>query len=163
MLEARHIIWNLIDFLILLFLLKQFLTKPVTNAIKSKQDNISNTLDDVEKRLNEVTQRLNGQSSQLSDMKKEISDIEQKAQTMADRLKEDIVKSAYIEAEKVREQIKRNMEQDINRTRSELKREITDKALIKAQEIVNQKLDRSTQLKLIEDFAMSLNTKSSNN
>lgn len=163
MLETKHIIWNLIDFLVLLFLLKTFLSKPVSNAIKGKQDKISNTLDDVEKRLNEVTQRLNGQSSQLQEMKKEMTDIEQKAKTMAERLKEDIVKSAHVEAEKVREQIKRNMEQDINRARSDLKKEVTDKALVRAQEIVNQKLDRATQLKLIEDFAMSLNAKSSNN
>jgi len=163
MLETRHIIWNLIDFLVLLVLLKVVLTKPVTKMIKGKQDSISNTLDDVEKRLNDVTQRLNNQSGQLQDMKKEIDDIEQKAATMAERLKEDIVKSAYVEAERVREQIKRNMEQDINRTRAVLKKEVTDKALIKAQEIVNQKLDMATQLKLIKDFAMSLDSKSSEN
>lgn len=163
MLETKHIIWNLIDFVVLLVLLKVILTKPVTKAIKGKQDNISNTLDDVEKRLNDVTQRLSTQSGQLQDMKKEFDEIEQKAATMAEKLKADIVSSAHVEAEKVRDQFKRSMEQDINRTKSVLKKEVTDKALIKAQEIVNQKLDMATQLRLIKDFAMSLDSKSSEN
>jgi F-type H+-transporting ATPase subunit b len=163
MLQTSHIIWNLINFVVLLVLLKKILTKPVTNAIKGKQESISSTLNDVEARLNEVNKKLEVQSVQLKEIQSEIVKIEEQAQNMATKLKEDIVKSAHVEAEKLREQIKRNMEQDINKTRSDLKKEVTDKALIRAQEIVNQKLDMATQLKLIKDFAMSLESKSSVN
>lgn len=163
MLGTWHIIWNLIDFLVLLFLIKTFLSKPIANAIKGKQEAISSTLNDVERRLNEVNKKLDSQSSQLGQIKDEISKIEQQAQNMATKLKDDIVRSAHNEAEKLREQIKRNMEQDVNKTRSELKKEVTDKALLKAQEIVNQKLDMVTQIQLIKDFAMSLDSKSSVN
>jgi|LakWasMet13_LOW5_FD_contig_41_659387_length_2824_multi_4_in_0_out_0_3 F-type H+-transporting ATPase subunit b len=163
MLGTSHIIWNLIDFLVLLFLIKTFLSKPIANAIKGKQESISATLNDVEKRLNEVNKKLDTQSSQLNQIKDEITKIEQQAQNMAVKLKEDIVKSAHLEAEKLRDQIKRNMEQDINKTKAELKKEVTDKALLRAQEIVNQKLDMATQLKLIKDFAMSLDSKNSVN
>lgn len=163
MLQTSHIIWNLINFIVLLVLLKMILTKPVKNAIKGKQDTISATLNDVETRLNEVNKKLDMQSGQLKEIQSEIAKIEEQAQNMATKLKEDIVTSAHAEAEKLREQIKRNMEQDINKTKSDLKREVTDKALIRAQEIVNQKLDMATQLKLIKDFAMSLESKNSVN
>ena len=89
--------------------------------------------------------------------------IEEQAKNMSEKLKEDIVKSAHDEAEKIKEQIKKTMEQDLNKTKSELRKEVVDKALLKAQEMVNQKLDIDAQKRLIQGFAMSLDLKSSDN
>ena len=163
MLGTSNIIWNLINFIVLIVILKKLLTKPLSNAIKSKQEQVSTSLATVDQKLNDVNKKLDSQAVQLEEIKKEILKIEQQAETMAIKLREDIVKSAHDEAEKVREQIKKSMEQDINRTKADLRKDVVDKALLKAEQIVHQNLDRATQMKLIEGFAMSLNTKSSKN
>jgi len=163
MLTGWHIMWNVIDLFVLFGLLWWLTSKPIGNMIREKQEKTAATISDVETRLIEVNKKLDNQASQLEEIKAEMKKIEAQAETMSARLKEDIIKSAHSEAEKAKEQIKKSMEQDINRSRAELKKEVVDKALLRAQEIVKQGLDRETQMKLIENFAMSLDNKSSNN
>lgn len=163
MLTTWNIMWNVINLIVLFGLLYWLTAKPLGNMIRNKQKKTASSISDVEARLNEVNKKLNSQVSQLEEIKTEMKKIEEKAEHMSIKLREDIIKSAQIEAEKVREQIKKSMEQDINRSKADLKKEIVDKALIRAQEIVKQGLDRETQMKLIESFAMTLDNKSSNN
>ncbi len=162
-LGTSSIIWNLIDFIALIVFLWYVASKPISRMIREKQEKVATTISNVEERLNQVNKKLDSQASQLEEIKKEIKKIEEQAETMSKKLHEDIIKSAHDEAEKVREQIKKSMEQDINRTKADLRKEVVDKALAKANELVNQKLDKNTQMKLIESFALSLDNKNSNN
>jgi F-type H+-transporting ATPase subunit b len=162
-LGTGSIIWNLIDFIVLIVFLWYVASKPVSRMVREKQEKISTTISNVEERLSQVNKKLDSQASQLEEIKKEIKKIEEQAEMMSKKLHEDIIKSAHDEAEKVRAQIKKSMEQDINRTKADLRKEVVDKALARAHELVNQKLDKNTQMKLIESFALSLDNKNSNN
>lgn len=163
MLQTSHIIWNVINFLVLLAILYKLLAKPVQSAVQNKQDSIKNNLADIETRLKNVTDKVEDQEDQLIDVINEVEKIREQSTNMAEKLKEEIVKSAHSEAEKLKEQLKKSMDQDLNRTRSELKKEVIDKALFKAQEIVSNKLDSEAQKRLIKGFAVSLGDKPGNN
>ncbi|MEK7432292.1 MAG: F0F1 ATP synthase subunit B [Cyanobacteriota bacterium] len=163
MLGTSNIIWNLINFIALIFLLVKFLKKPVTDAVEKKRDSISTRLDDLESKLNSATEKLNHQNKQLEEVKVDLKKIEEQSKDMAERLHEDIIKTAHSEAEKVKVQMKKAMEQEINRTKDLLRKEIIEKSLLKAHDVIKQKLDDNTQVSLIQSFAMSLNAKSSDN
>ena len=47
MLTTYNIIWNLIDFLVLVFILFKLLSKPVGGAIANKKEGVSNHIDDI--------------------------------------------------------------------------------------------------------------------
>ena len=59
MLTTWNIIWNLIDFLVLVFLLVKFLKAPVQKAIADKQTSIASRLDEIESKLSSATDKLN--------------------------------------------------------------------------------------------------------
>jgi len=162
--ETSNIIWNLINFLALIVFLYLVAAKPIANMIKGKQDKVTSSLTSVEERLTEITKKIEGQAEHLEVIKKEIKQIEEQAQSMSQKLYEEVIASANYEAEKIREQMKRSMEQDISRSRRDLRLEVVDKALAKAQQLAKQKLDNNLQIKIIESFALSLdNSKSSKN
>lgn len=163
MLTTWNIIWNLIDFLVLVFLLVKFLKAPVQKAIVDKQTSIASRLDDIESKLSSATDKLNSQNKQLEEIKEDLKKIDAQAQNMASKLYDETVKSAHTEAERVKEQMKKAMDQELNRAKAELRKEFVDKALVKSQEIISQKLDNKTQIGLIQGFAMSLTAKSSDN
>jgi F0F1-type ATP synthase membrane subunit b/b' len=54
-------------------------------------------------------------------------------------------------------------EQELSRAKLEIKKEITQKALLKANELVKEKLNKDAQINLINSFAVSLSKKASNN
>jgi len=87
MLGTSNIIWNLINFIALIFLLVKFLKKPVTDAVEKKRDSISNRLDDLESKLNSATEKLNHQNKQLEEVKVDLKKIEEQSKDMAEKNK----------------------------------------------------------------------------
>ena len=63
-----------------------------------------------------------------------------------------IIEAAKDSAVKLEEQAKRNIEHEFQKARQELQAEIIEKALVKAEEIINSKITEDDQNRLVDEY-----------
>lgn len=93
-------IWALIIFLLLIFILGKFGFKPIANALKEREQHISDALAQAEKARAEMAQLTTRNEELLNQAKEERNKIIAEARETADKLKADLMEKASSEAAK---------------------------------------------------------------
>ncbi|MBZ9685066.1 F0F1 ATP synthase subunit B [Clostridium estertheticum] len=146
------IIFTFINFIILLFILKRFLIKPVNKIMDDRQDGINTSIkkakDDEEKAAisREEKDRL------LHESKVKGREIVKEYKVNAENISQEIIDEAKKESIIIIERSRVEIEREKEKAQSEIKKQVIELSLVLAEKALEQHIDEKEHRRLIEDF-----------
>lgn len=149
--EGSQLVAFIINFFLLLGLLTLVLYKPVTRMLDERSVKIKEGLAEAERARAESVRAGEEVKAQIEAGRKEGQAIIAQANQVAERVKEEARDGARQEAEaliaKARAEIDREREEGFN----QLRKEFVDLAMLAAEKVINQSLDKEAHQRLIEE------------
>ena len=152
------VISNVLNFVILVFLLWKFVIPRVGAMMVAKQQAIADSLDSADKHLADVQAELEIVRREMQQTETQIAQIHKEAEARGIAAAEKIKADTVIEIEQLRQRVERQIEQEFGNLRLRLRQDLINQVMLKAEDLIRQQLqtDKDLQTQLIEDFAFSL-------
>lgn len=144
--------YKVMNFTVLIVALFFLLRKPVAQALSARIKGIQDQLDELEVKKKEAEKKLAEYNERLSLLDKEAEKIVAEYIRQGNEAKIRILKEAEAEAVKLEEQAKRNIENEFKQAKSKLQEEISEKALLKAEEIIRGTITTEDQDRLVDEY-----------
>ena len=149
------IIFTWINLIILVFIMKKLLFKPVTNMLEEREKEVNSIYEEAEKAQKNAKAIEHEYTQKLSSAKEEAAQIMKDATYEASLKSEKIVTDAKKEASaiilKAQKEIEREKETAIN----EIKKDITSIAIDIAEKVIEKDINEGDHERLLEEFIKS--------
>ena len=132
-----------------LFLLAR---KPVSQALNSRISGIKDQLSELEEKKQAAEKQLSEYTEKFSRLEQETEKLIEDYIRQGNEAKARIIDEAKKAAEKLEEQAQRNIEHEFKQAKVKLQEEILDKALVKTEEIIKNKITAQDQEKLVDEY-----------
>ena len=147
-----EIVFQIINFLILLYLLNRFLTKPLSEFLEKRKSTIKKNLETAENNKKEADQILKEQKDLLKQAHQDSKEIRQKAENSAKEELQSALTKAKQESAKLIESTKKEIDLEYKRAEKSLK-DVTASLSVKISERILQKeISTSDNSKIIEEL-----------
>lgn len=153
------IIAQVLNFLILVAILRALAYEPVAKMLKQRSDKIQDSLDQAAADRKAAEQTLAQYKSQLADANKKAQEIVDRAELTARQEREALVAETKREIERMKQNAQAEIQNERNRAFEEMKAEIVTLSLQAAEKIVAKNLSSKENDKLVNDFISGLNSK----
>jgi F-type H+-transporting ATPase subunit b len=150
--DVWKLAFQIINFLILLYLLNRFLFKPVLARLDERSSKISKGLEDAETAARDRELARAEREAAVTEARKEASNLIANANKIATDTRNEILAEARAEAEKVTERARQEIVAEKDRAMAELRAQVADLALAAAGKLVRSEMDGPTQRRLVEEF-----------
>ena len=144
--------YRVMNFVVLALALFFLLRKPASQALGARIKGIKGQLEELEERKKDAEKELAEYNEKLSLLDQEAGKIVQSYIKQGNEAKARILKEAKSAAQKLEEQAKRNIEHEFKRAKFELQEDILEKSLLKAEEIIKNKITVEDQKKQIDEY-----------
>jgi len=144
--------YKVMNFTVLFVALFFLLRKPVAQGLNARIKGIKDQIDELEAKKNDAEKKLVEYNEKLSLLDKEAEKIVDEYIKQGNEAKARILEEAETEAVKLEEQAKRNIEHEFKQAKSKLQEEISEKALLKAEEIIKSKIMTEDQDRLVDEY-----------
>lgn len=155
-LEFGQIITQIIGFLIALFILKKFAWKPLLGILEERRLRIKSEFEKLDQEKNSLKVLSSEYEDKLKDIeglaRQKILEAAKEGQQMANQVKENARKEALEIMSRSKEEIQREVE----KAKVQLKNDVVNLSLQAAEKIIQEKLDKEKDEKLIRDFIEGL-------
>ena len=150
--DLPKLIFQVVNFLILLYLLNRFLFKPVLARLDERSSKISKGLEDAETAARDRELARAEREAALTEARREASDMIANANKIATDTRNEILSEARAEAEKVTARAREEIIAEKERAMAELRAEVATLALDAATKLVRSDMNSTTQRRLVEEF-----------
>ena len=151
--EIGLIFWQLVIFLLVLFLLAKFAWKPILLALKEREDNIDNALRMADQAKLEMQSLKAGNEKLLADARVERDRTLKEAQTMANQLIETAKTKATEEGTRLITQAREAIQNEKNAALAEVRNTAAQLSLDIAERILRRELaDPAAQSQLVDAY-----------
>jgi F-type H+-transporting ATPase subunit b len=145
-------LWQLVNFFVLLFLLRKFLYSPIKNMLDQRAAQINGDLDDAEARREEAEELKAEYEQKLKNARSEAQEIVDNAETRANKKAKDIINKAEERAENLKAKKLEEIEQAKKEAAAELRDSIADYTVLAANKLIQEQLDEDKHQQMIMDF-----------
>lgn len=146
------VIAQILNFLVLVWLLKRFLYKPVLNAIDEREKKIASKLEDAAKHKAEAKKEkekfLQKNKTFDNELETKMAEVRQKIESKKQRLFEE----ARIESEVVKKQLKESLREQKNEIREKIKSKTKEEVIAIAKKILSEIADVDLEDQIIRVF-----------
>lgn len=146
------LIAQMLNFLVLVVLLRMFAYKPIVKVLKEREERIANSIKKADDDAAAAEATLKDYQEQLAGARSKAQDIMDKAEKRAQEEHAASIQETRHEIE----QMKQNAQQEIQRERAQavekLKGEVVTLSLAAAEKIVSKKIDAAENEALIQEF-----------
>jgi F-type H+-transporting ATPase subunit b len=143
------IFWEVITFLILLFLLVRYVYPPIRKQIQERQAEIERSIDEAEKTRAEARELLAEYRRQIEEARGEgrriLEEARKQAETQRERTKKDAREEGDRIIQRAREEIDRERESAVR----EVRREVADMVVQASEQVIGRSIDRDEHERLI--------------
>ena len=146
----------LLNFLLLFFIAKKYLFKPVKDMIDSRQKEIDTMDADAEAAKANADAMETEYKNRLATAQQTGDDLVKEAMARGKNREEEIVRQANREAEAIREKAARDIEREKKKALNDAKDEISSIALEIAGKVVGEAMDGEQQQRLVDKFLADL-------
>ena len=154
------IFWMLIIFGIVLFILKKFAWTPILNALKEREQSISDALNSAENARREVAGLKASNDLILAEARKEKDQILKEAREIKDKIVADARSQAQVEAQKGIENARLQINAEKTAAINDIKKQVAELSVSIAEKIIRKQLENSKdQQILVEDLLKDLKLK----
>ena len=150
--DGWKLLFQVINFLLLLYLLNRFLFKPVLKLMDERESRIRKGLEDAEAAARERELAHAEREAALDEARKEAQAMIARATKIADDSRAEILAEAKAQAEKVSSRATEEITAEKERAMAELRATVADLALEAAGKLVRSEMDTATQRRLVEEF-----------
>ena len=147
-----YLISQIINFFLLLILLRYFLYKPVIALLDKRREKIRTDLDEADKARSQAEAAKQEYEKQLEQAREERRSIVAQANEQADKMTEEILEKARAEAQQLVAKTEEEAEALRRQTLVGAQDEIVDLALAAAGKVVGESLDEKAHRRLIQEF-----------
>jgi F-type H+-transporting ATPase subunit b len=147
--DIKLIIAQLVNFAIVLFVLKRYAYGPVLKMMEERSDKIEKGIADAEnagKKLTEITEK---EKEVLVEARKQAQEIIAKAEATAIKSKEEIIVEAKSQSEKILADSAKKIEQEKNQMMQEVKGQIAELVIAATGKVIDEKIDSQKDADLI--------------
>jgi F-type H+-transporting ATPase subunit b len=150
--DGLRLVWQIINFLILLWLLQRLLFKPILRLMDQRATKIRESIDEAERmqKLADEIRQMNEVS--VEEAKKRANEIVEGARHMAAQFEASEKERVAHEIELSRQRALDDIELQRQRAVADVRRVAVDLAIDAAGKVIEQKLNRDDHVKLVEDF-----------
>lgn len=146
------IIWQIIIFVLLLFILKKIAWKPLLHSLHSREQSIRDTIDQAEQLQKDAQELIEQNKKNMADANTQSMKIINDSKDMANKLRDELMMKAQDESRKLIEQAKAEIKHEKETAMSDLRNEVSDLAIKAAEKILQANLDEGKQKKIVNDF-----------
>lgn len=143
---------QIINFLILLWLLRKFLYGPLLNVMKDREEKISSRLEEASRKLEEAESRSREYQEKLDELEKQQSTWLDEAKEEAESFKLELMQEARNEVEQVRSKWMKAVEREKEMFLEELEEQSFQKIIGIVEHMVSDLADRSLEKQAINRF-----------
>lgn len=151
------IIAQVLNFLILVAILRALAYEPVAKMLKQRSDKIQDSLDKAAADRKAAEQTLAQYKNQLADANRRAQEIVDRAELTARQERDALVAETKREIERMKQNAQAEIQNERNRAFEEMKSEIVTLSLQAAEKIVAKNLSSKENDKLVDDFIAGLN------
>jgi F-type H+-transporting ATPase subunit b len=144
--------FQVVNFLLLLYLLNRFLFKRVFALVDERKARIARGLEEAEAAARDRELARAERETALTEARKEAADMLASANKIATDTRNEILAEARAEAEKVTERAREEITAEKDRAMAELRAQVADLALDAAAKLVRSDMNATTQRRLVEEF-----------
>lgn len=145
------LIGQIVNFLILFFLLSKFAFKPIVNMLDQRAARIKESLEAAESVRREASNAEQRLQVQMDAARQEGQALIAQAERLGDQIKEGARLDARKEAESIVAKARADLQVERETTLSALRREFAEIAILAAEKIINESLDKEKHKRLIDD------------
>ena len=145
-------LWQLVNFFVLLFLLRKFLYSPIKEMLDKRAAQINGDLDDAEARREEAEEIKAEYEQKLKNARSEAQEIVDNAETRANKKAKDIINKAEERAENLKAKKLEEIEQAKKEAAAELRDSIADYTVLAANKLIQEQLDEDKHQQMVMDF-----------
>jgi len=140
-----------INFIILFALLSFFAYKPITKMLEQRQAKIKESMEQVEKIRQETARSEEEIKAHLEKARKEGQGVIAQATQIGERLKEEAKQGARQEAESLIAKARSEIQRERDKSIEELRAEFADIAILAAEKVIKETLDKKKHRKIIDE------------
>ena len=148
--DWKLIIAQIVNFLVLLFVLYKFAYGPILGMLEKRQKKIEKGLADADKAQKNLEKSEEKQKEILRKARTEAKDIVEKAHMQAEKSKSEIAVEAKAQSEKILVDAKKQISQEKEKMISEVKSEIGSLVVAATEKIILERIDEKKDKELIE-------------
>ena len=150
--DLPKLAFQVINFLLLLYLLNRFLFKPVLARIDERSQKIGKGLEDAEVAARDRELARAEREAAVSEARKEAATVIANANKIATETRDEILAKAREDAERVTERAREEINAEKDKAMAELRAHVADLALDAAAKLVRSDMNATTQRRLVEEF-----------
>ncbi len=151
-LNAIKPVFAILNLLLLYFVLRKVLFKPVTEFMENRTQSIKNSIDDAEKQKSEAMELKRSYEEQITHAKEAAENIVREARAKAEAEHDRIVAEAHMEAEALISRANEDIESERRQMLSELRAQVAGLALAAASRVIEVNLDTEKNRTLVDKF-----------
>ena len=140
------------SFFLLIFLIKKFAWKNVTEIFEARAQKIADDIDGAEKARQKAEDLAAKREAELAGSRDEAATIIETAKDTAEKHKAGVLAEAQAEASRLKEKANQEIAQHRQETMSSIKGEVADLSLELATKILGSELDAAKQSQLIDRY-----------
>ena len=144
--------FQVVNFLLLLYLLNRFLFKRVFALVEERRSKIEKGLEDAESAARDRELARAEREAAVAVARKEAAEMLASANKIATDTRNEILAEARAEAEKVTERAREEITAEKDRAMADLRAHVADLALDAASKLVRSEMNATTQRRLVEEF-----------
>ena len=143
--------WQMLLFILLLFLLKKFAWKPILDALNSREEGIQNALDEADKARQEMVDLKSSNDKILKEARAERDGLLKDARMIKEKMITEAKDEAKVQSNKIIEQAKQTIENEKLAAITELKNQVAELSIGIAEKIMKDELsNKGKQVAMIE-------------
>ena len=150
--EGKEIFWGGLAFVIVFSLLAWKAWPAIKKALQDREDKIRGDLEHAESVRNQAETELADYQRQLADACNEAGRIIEEARQSAEQVRKDLIARAEVDAAEIRSKASDDIRAASERAMADIQGKVSDLSIELAERIVQQNLDRATQIQLIENY-----------
>lgn len=154
--DWKLLLAQIINFLILLFLLRKFLYKPLIDLMNKRRQKIVDGLEKAKKGEEELEKIQEFKEKELAKIQKEAEIIIAKAKESGDKKQQEILKEAEEKTKKIVEEAKGRIEIEKEKMLKEVRQDIANLVIDVTEKILKEKVDDKQEKKLVEETIRAL-------
>ena len=150
--DLPKLIFQIVNFLLLLYLANRFLFKPALALLDERQKRIAKGLEDAEAAERDRQLAANEREAALADSRKEAQALLARASKIAEDSRAETLAQAKGEAQKLIDRAREEITAEREKAMAEMRSQVADLALDAAGKLVRSEMNGETQRRLVEQF-----------
>lgn len=150
--KGLEVLVSLVSFLVLFVILWKFALPPITDMLDKRAETIRESLERAEETRVEAERLLEEYKQQMAEARQEAAKVIEQGRTVAEALKDDIVKKANEEAEGIIVKARESIEAEKKAAVAELQKSVADLSVAVAGKLIGEKLTSEDHAKLIDRY-----------